>query len=95
MKARLIIAYLLNIFDLVMTNALVARFGLDIEVNPIMRWARGNDLATFIKTVIVGLALAALHWAIKKKPKYNWTSWLVLGIYVVLAVYHIIIVSVI
>ena len=91
MKARLIITYLLNIFDLFMTNLLVARYGLSIEVNPIMRWARENNLATLIKTVVVGLALYALHYAQKKEGKFAWASWLVLSVYAVLAVYHIII----
>lgn len=95
MKARLIITYLLNLFDLFMTNLLVARYGLSIEVNPIMRWARENNLATVIKTVVVGLALYALHYAQKKERRFAWASWLVLAVYAVLTVYHIIIIIIV
>ena len=91
MKIRLIIAYLLNLFDLAMTSHWVNKLGVEIEGNPIGRWLFQNHLAVPIKVFGVGVALIALYWGIKKYPKWNWTSWVVLAVYGILAIYHIII----
>ena len=89
MKIRLIIAYLLNLFDLVMTSHWVNKFGIEIEANPIGRWLYQNHLAVPFKAFGFGALLIALYFGIKSNPKWGWTSWVVLAVYSILAIYHI------
>ena len=49
MKIRLIIAYLLNLFDLICTNRGMSLYGLSVEANPIGRWLYQNHLAAPVK----------------------------------------------
>ena len=69
MKIRLIITYLLNLFDLVMTTHWVNKFGIDIEANPIGRWLYQKHLAVPVKVFGVGVALLALYHALKSHPQ--------------------------
>ena len=92
MKIRLIIAYLLNIFDLAMTSHWVNKFGIGIEGNPIGRWLYQHHLIVPYKVFGAGIALIALYWGIKKHPKWDWISWVILAVYGILAIYHIFIV---
>lgn len=90
MKASLIIAYLLNLFDLICTNYWISLYGLSVEGNTIGRWLYQNRLAVPVKVFGVGGLLIVLYHALKKHPKWNWTSWLLLAVHSVLAIYHII-----
>lgn len=85
----LIIAYVLNIIDYLFTRHWVNLYGIDIEGNPIGRWLIENHLAVPVKVFGVGGLLIVLYHALKKHPKWNWTSWLLLAVYSVLAIYHI------
>lgn len=99
MTIRLIIAYLLNLFDLVMTTYWVNKFGIDIEGNPIGRWMYQTGAVYFVKVVL----MAILFWLLDKAVNFKdighsdtvewWdiVSWVILAVYAVLGVYHIII----
>lgn len=91
MKTRLIIAYLLNLFDLICTNYWISLYGLSVEANPICRWLYQNHLAAPVKVFGVGGLLIVLYHALKKHPKWNWTSWILLAVYSIIAIYHIVI----
>lgn len=98
MTIRLIVAYLLNLFDLVMTTHWVNKYGADIEANPVGRWLYENHLAVPAKVFGIGLLFLVLHNAVKRRDKgleksvqwWDLASWVVLGVYGVLALYHII-----
>lgn len=87
---QLIIAYALNIFDYIMTERLVNKFGADIERNPIGRWMFERDVAWAFKIFFVGAVCAALAYFIHRYPKYSWTAYIPLGVYGLLAVYHVV-----
>lgn len=86
-----LIVYALNLFDLLCTYRLYNQYGIEIEGNPIGRYLLETNLAVPVKVLGIGAALFALHACIKRKPQYAWTNWLVLAVYVVLAMYHTII----
>lgn len=95
MTIRLIITYLLNLFDLAMTTYWVNKFGIEVEMNPFGRWLFSTNLVIPYKVFVIGAALFALYACIKAKPQYAWISWVVLAIYSILAIYHVILFSVI
>lgn len=90
MKIRLIIAYALNLFDLICTNYWISLYGLSVEGNPVGRWLYENGLAVQVKVFMVGTLLLVLYDAEKRNPKWKWASWLLLAFYSILAIYHII-----
>ena len=53
MKTRLILAYVFNIIDLIVTMYLVRLFGLSIEGNPIGRWL----IKTNLQYIVILLSL--------------------------------------
>ena len=89
MKTRFVITYLLNLFDLLCTLHWVNLYGIGIEANPIGRWLISTNLAIPVKTIGIGACFIALYAGVKRYPRWNWTGWLVLGVYGVLAVYHL------
>lgn len=82
-----LLTYLLNLFDLICTNYWISLYGLSVEGNPIGRWLYQNHLAVPIKVFGVGFLLIFLY----RYNKWNWTSWLLLAVYSILAIYHIVI----
>lgn len=98
MKIRLIIAYLLNLFDLLCTSHWISKYGLDIEGNPIGKWLYQNHLAVPVKVFGLGILFVILYAAIKHRDKgldnttqwWDIASWLVLIAYALLAIYHVI-----
>ena len=97
MTIRLIIAYLLNLFDLAMTTYWVNRYGIDAEANPVGRWLYENCLAVPVKALGVGLLFVILYNAVKCRDNglersFQWwdlASWVVLVVYGALALYHV------
>lgn len=91
MIIRIIVTYILNIFDLCMTLYYTEKFGLDIEGNPIGRWILSDPrrIALF-KVTLVAILLFVL-WVARERKTAIVGSWIVLGVYIALAVYHIII----
>lgn len=90
MAIRLILTYMLNIIDLIATMLLVKRFGLEIEGNPVGKWLIETNLVWLVKIVIVGAALLIL-WKFKEDKIVSIASTVLLGIYSILALYHVII----
>ena len=84
-----LITYLLNLFDLVMTNRLVNMYGLSVEGNPIGRWLYTYDMAWVVKVFGVGALLLVIGLGIKKKPQLKWLAYIPLVVYGLLAIYHI------
>lgn len=101
MKIRLIIAYILNLFDLAMTSHWVCKYGIDIEGNPVGRWLYQNHLAVPVKVFGIGALLLALYVAVRHRDKgleksFQWwdaASWMVLAVYAVLAIYHVVLIA--
>ena len=60
MKVRLIITYIFNLIDLIVTMYLVSLFGLSIEANPIGRWLIQTNLVYLFKIGLVGGLLLAI-----------------------------------
>lgn len=96
MAIRLIIAYVLNLFDLAATTYWVNKFGLEIEGNPIGRWLYQTGAVYSVKIVGVGILLWILNHTVKHRDKgmgksFQWwdvASWAVLAVYAGLAIYH-------
>ena len=93
MKARLILTYIFNIIDLIITMYLVRLFGLSIEGNPIGRWLIKTNLQYFVKIVIIGALLLEI-WKLSEgncKKIANIASWVLIIAYSILIFYHIVI----
>lgn len=91
MKHRLILTYLLNLFDLYCTMQFVKRYGIEVEANPIGRWMYTTGMVYAVKIFVVGGLLAAMGILLRKHPKLAWMAYIPLVVYAVIAVYHIII----
>ena len=91
MTIRLIIAYVLNLFDLAMTNHWINNYGLEIEGNPIGRWMYKKRLAVPVKVFGIGALMAGLYFALLAFPAWVWVSWVIMLAYVALTIYHIIV----
>lgn len=89
MKIKLILIYLLNLFDYIMTVRQINKYGIDIEANPIMRACAINGGFFFvIKVLFVGL-MVLLMWYYRNLKISKYGSWLLLVVYGALAIYHI------
>lgn len=84
-----ILTYLLNLFDLAFTMYYADRFGIEAEANPIGRWMIQNGSVYVVKIVFMAVALYLLYLCTKALPKWKWICWIPLGIYSILAVYHL------
>lgn len=87
MKARLILTYIFNIIDLIVTMYLVRLFGLSIEGNPIGRWLIKANAQYFVKIVVIGIALMTI-WSIREYTIANIASWILFITYFLLVIYH-------
>lgn len=90
MLIRLVIAYVLNLFDLGMTQYFIGKYGISIEGNPIGRWLFGHPVLLFIwKFGLVAILLGVIYH-FRNNQVANIGSWIILGVYIALAIYHII-----
>lgn len=89
----LLITYLLNLFDLAMTTLWVKLYGISAEANPIGRWLFTHNMVWAVKIFVVGGLLAVMGVCIRKYPKYAPMAYIPLVGYGVLAVYHLLIVT--
>ena len=90
MLIRLIIAYILNLFDLGMTQYFTSKYGISTEGNPIGRWLLGHPILLLIwKLGLVATLLLVLYY-FRSNRVANIGSWIILGVYIALAIYHII-----
>lgn len=92
MKVRLAITYIFNLIDLIATMYLVSLFGLSVEGNPIGRWLIRTNLVYPAKIVVMGGLLLGIGLLGKVDFKFaNMLSWITLGIYTLVVLYHIVI----
>lgn len=84
----LVLAYLLNLVDYFFTLYWINNYGLDVESNPIERWMFENDLAGFIKIIVVGILFFILALLTKKSKKAIKSGYLIFGVYTVVVIYH-------
>lgn len=93
MKTRLIITYVLSLFDLVCTLYLQSRFG-DIEYNPFGHvLLRNTAVAIIYKVVVIGIALYVLYHYRQYRLSVI-LSLVVMIVYVLLFIYHIVLLSI-
>ena len=88
MKTRLILTYIFNIIDLIVTMYLVRLFGLSVEGNPIGRWLIKTNLQYFVKIVIIGALLLGIWKLCKGNNLINICSWILFVAYTLLIIYH-------
>lgn len=94
MKVRLIITYIFNLIDLIVTMYLVSLFGLSIEANPIGRRLIRTNLVYPFKIVVMGGLLLTIGLLGKRNKKAaNIGSWVLLVAFSALVLYHAIILS--
>lgn len=90
MLIRLGVTYVLNLFDLVMTQYFISRYGSEVEGNPVGRWLLGHPVLLLIwKLGLVAILLLVLYH-FRNNRVANIGSWIILGVYIALAMYHII-----
>ncbi len=94
MKKRLIITYILSLFDLAFTLYLEYRFG-DIECNPFGQLLLRNTVVAIVyKIVVIGIALYVLY----RCGQYRLSvilSWVIITVYALLFIYHIVLLSIV
>lgn len=83
-----LIAYLLNVFDAVATWLWVARYGIDVELNPIGRWSLENGLMWFFKLVVIGWSLLFMY-ANRDMTASVVGAWVILIVYAFICILHI------
>ena len=88
MKARLILTYIFNIIDLIVTMYLVRLFGLSIEGNSIGRWLIKTNLQYFVKIVVIGALLLGIWKLGNGNNLINICSWILFVAYTLLIIYH-------
>lgn len=94
MKVRLIITYIFNLIDLIVTMYLISLFGLSIEANPIGRWLIQTNLVYPFKIGVVGGLLLAIGLLSNYNPKLaNVGLWVLLIAFSALVLYQAIILS--
>ena len=90
MLIRLGVTYVLNLFDLVMTQYFISRYGSEVEGNLIGRWLLSYPILLLIwKLGLVAILLLVLY-RFRNNCIANIGSWTILGVYMALAMYHII-----
>ena len=83
--AKYIIVYLLNLFDYAITVYWTGIHGIEAEINPLMRWALSEPLV-FMLIKVPGVALLLFYmW----KKKHDDSTWMALGMFIVLTIMNI------
>lgn len=90
MIIRLGIIYLFNLFDLIFTRYWVNKIGIDFELNPIGKWILSSPVLTIAFKVILVGALLILMYFMRVYKITKICSWILLGVFVALTVYHIV-----
>ena len=72
----LVMAYFLNLIDYVQTIYGIQKFGLSIELNPLMRFCFEHDIALQVKLIMPLLILLIIGLiTLKVEPRYICTAW--------------------
>ncbi len=69
MLIKIIIIYILNLFDLVATQILIDQCGPGVEANPIGQFLFQTGLVYFVKVGLVAALLAGLYLIYRKATK--------------------------
>lgn len=88
-----IATYILSLFDLGCTLYLTAKFGNDVEGNPIGKWLLSDKWATVIFKVVVVGAMIYLLYRFKNYDLARYGMYLALGVYTLLAIYHVVLIG--
>ncbi len=89
MKLQLFIIWLLNLFDYIMTVRAVNKYDVDVEANPIMRFALQNDILFFIMKILLVTFWLFVMYRYRDMKICKIGSWVLLAVYGALAIYHI------
>jgi hypothetical protein len=84
----LLIAYILNVIDYLLTAYWVNLYGAEIEANPLMRWAFERDIAWLIKIFAVGGLFTLLWCFVEQYDKYKWSGYFLAVVYGLTLIYH-------
>lgn len=84
----ILIAYILNLHDYLITAYWVCLYGTDIEANPLMRWCFENHCAWAVKIFAVGGLFALVGYLVKRYQKCAWAAWVLLIAYAAVVIYH-------
>lgn len=96
----LLIAYALNLFDLIMTSHWISLYGIEIESNPVGRFLYESGLVYPVKIVGMAFLFVLLYFSVKHRDQgletttqwWDIAKWIVLAAYAALAIYHIILI---
>lgn len=86
---KLIIIWLLNLFDYICTYHITGKYGLDVELNPLMRFLLPNPLLAFVVKMGVTTITCILCYMVKDKPIIKVMTWFLLIFYVYIAIHTI------
>jgi hypothetical protein len=82
---RVFLIYFLNLYDALVTDAILTKYGADMELNPFMRWAFEAGIFLEIKIIVVALLCIFLYFNQKEaRVAINF----ILLVYFLLAIYH-------
>ena len=87
---KLIIIWLLNLFDYIATLYFINNYGLWVEQNPLMRELLPNPVLTFIVKMGIPTLCCVLCYLVKDKPIIKIATWALLIFYAYVAIHHII-----
>lgn len=86
---KLLIIWLLNLFDYIMTIYYVGKYGIWIEANPLMRELLSYPFLAFIVKIGVCTITCALCYMVKDKPIIKIATWVLLIFYAYIAIHHL------
>ena len=83
-----LIAYLLNVFDVISTWVWFTRYGIEIELNSIGRWLLELGLMWVFKLGIIGFLLLFMY-ANRNKTASFVGVWIVIIVYACICIQHL------
>lgn len=86
--AGLVVAYILNLLDYLITAYWVSLYGTEVEGNPLMRWAFENNIAWAVKIFAVGALMAVVGYLGRRYNKCRWSGVFLAVVYGLLLLYH-------
>jgi hypothetical protein len=86
---KLIIIWLLNLFDYIMTIHYVGKYGIWVEQNPIMVYLLQYPILAFIVKMGIPTLCCVLCYLVKDKPIIKIATWVLLIFYTWVAINHI------
>lgn len=87
---KLLIIWILNFFDYLMTLYYTGKYGMIVELNPIMVYLLQYPFLAFIVKLGVPTLCCVLCYLVKDKPIIKFATWVLLIFYLYIAIHHII-----